>query len=126
MVKGVTLNTEVQESGVCVPCIKGKNHRLPIPKETSTATKRILELIHTDLCGPVNPPSLGGSLYVLTLTDDYSRTSWVRFLQKKSEVAEEFKNWTLSVEKQCVLRSIRCNDSVQKFVVYLTQIPILI
>jgi len=33
---------------------------------------KILELVHTDLCGPMNTPSIGKSLYHTSLIDDSS------------------------------------------------------
>ena len=46
--------------------------------------KEILELIHSDVFGPVPIPSLGGSLYYVIFIDDFSRNTWLYFLKKKS------------------------------------------
>lgn len=48
------------ENVPCIPCVKGKHHRLPFPKEGSRA-KKMLEIIHSDLCGPMETASLAGS-----------------------------------------------------------------
>ncbi|GBO15067.1 Retrovirus-related Pol polyprotein from transposon TNT 1-94, partial [Araneus ventricosus] len=47
-------------------------------------------MIHSDLCGPVEPAALSGEHYVLTFVDDYSRSCEVRFIKKKSDIAVEF------------------------------------
>ena len=39
--------------------------------------KKVLELIHTDLCGPITPNSLGGSRFFMLIIDDYSQMTWV-------------------------------------------------
>jgi hypothetical protein len=44
-------------------------------------TSRPLELLHMDLFGPVAYLSIGGSKYGLVVVDDFSRFTWVFFLQ---------------------------------------------
>ena len=46
--------------------------------------KDILELVHTDICRPMQTRSLGGAYYFLLFTDDCTRFSWIYFLSKKS------------------------------------------
>jgi transposase InsO family protein len=48
-------------------------------------TSRPLELLHMDLFGPVAYLSIGGSKYGLVIVDDFSRFTWVFFLQDKLE-----------------------------------------
>jgi len=55
-------------------------------------TKR-LQLVHSDLGGPLSEPSRGGALYFGTFTDDFSRWTDVVFLQKKSDLLSEYKKW---------------------------------
>ncbi|GJU56980.1 retrovirus-related pol polyprotein from transposon TNT 1-94 [Tanacetum coccineum] len=43
--------------GVCEGCALGKHHRKPFPKGVAWRAKEILELVHTDLCGPMRSPS---------------------------------------------------------------------
>jgi len=45
----------------CEACIHGKQSRKPF-QSSSWRAKFKLELIHTDLCGPMQVPSLGKSL----------------------------------------------------------------
>ena len=71
-----------------------------------------LEIVHTYLCGPIQTPSLGGSIYFLTFIDDYSRKTWVYFLKHKSETFDKFKELKTFVEKHSglsikILRSDR-------------------
>ena len=49
----------------CGTCITSKQHKVPRPTSSSD-TERPLELVHTDVCGPLEVPSLGGSLYLAT------------------------------------------------------------
>ena len=83
----------------CIICVQGKMSQQPFP-EHSSRTSEMLEIIHTDLCGPMRVESKAGNKYVLTFIDDYSRWCEVRFLSKKSEVLEEFKKFKNFVETQ--------------------------
>jgi transposase InsO family protein len=104
----------------CEVCLKGKQARFPFPShpEKSVAAKR-LDLIHTDLCGPLPVNSLGGKRYILTFLDDHSRKVFVYFLKRKSEVSEYTKNFISLVETQTgdkvkVLRSDNGTEYVNR------------
>jgi len=45
--------------------------------------KNILELVHSDVFGPVKVPSLGTSVYYVSFIDDFSRNTWIYFLKNK-------------------------------------------
>lgn len=70
----------------CDTCAAGKIVRAPFPKR-SHGSSSILEIVHTDLCGPMRTESKGGARYLLTFTDDYSRWTEIYLLHDKSEVA---------------------------------------
>jgi hypothetical protein len=84
----------------CEPCILGKQHRTDIPKISKPPISEILQLVHSDLCGPLPHKSMTGSRYILTFIDHFSRYSWVYFLNTKSEIFEVFKHWRAQVEKE--------------------------
>eukprot|EP00253_Pinus_taeda_P035154 PITA_35154 len=98
MVKGLPL-IEKPDS-VCEGCILGKQHRETFPARNSMRAKAPLEIVHSDLCGPMQTPSIGGSHYVLTFIDDYTRKTWVFLLKQKSEVFERFRQYKALVENQ--------------------------
>ena len=58
---------------VCEGCLLGKQFRKSFPKESTTRAQKPLELIHTDVCGPIKPSSLGKNNYFLLFIDDFSR-----------------------------------------------------
>jgi transposase InsO family protein len=60
----------------------------------------ILQLVHSDVFGPVSVPSLGKSVYYVSFIDDFSRKTWIYFLRKKSEVFDRFKEFKALVENQ--------------------------
>ena len=79
MVKG--LPSSINESP-CESCIVGKHQRDSFPSASYRA-KDYLELVHTNLCGPMQNQSIGGSFYFLTFFDDFSKKFWVYFLKHK-------------------------------------------
>jgi hypothetical protein len=66
----------------CQHCIYGKKNQVRFPSG-ATRTNEILELVHSDVFGPVLMPSLGVSLYYVSFIDDISRKSWMYFPRKK-------------------------------------------
>ena len=83
----------------CEGCLLGKQLRKSFPKEVSMRATKSLQLVHTDVCGPIRPSSFGN--YFLLLIDDFSRKMWVYFLKQKSKAFGAFKKFKAFVEKQC-------------------------
>lgn len=99
----------------CVPCIKGKIHRQPFPNQKVKRAKDVLELVHSDLCGPMEIPSHGGARYFFTITDDKSRMTFVTFLKTKDEVYQKFVDFKVYVERQTgkKLKTIRTDRGTE-------------
>ena len=71
-------------TGNCVGCVLGKHHRKTFSSLPASHQRQArLELVHTDLCGPMDESSLGGKHYLLTFIDDCTRRAWACFLQAK-------------------------------------------
>ncbi|GJR34910.1 retrovirus-related pol polyprotein from transposon TNT 1-94 [Tanacetum coccineum] len=52
-----------------------------------------------DLCGPMRVTSINGKKYILVIVDDYSRYTWVYFLQTKDEAPDLFINFVNQVQR---------------------------
>jgi hypothetical protein len=104
MAKGAVRGMEVSKGELheeCLGCSKGKMKAAVHPRKgPEFRARRKLELVHVDLMGDIQPESYGGKRYLMVLTDDYSRYSWVYGLKKKSEALEVFKVWVAQVEKE--------------------------
>ncbi|MCZ2221959.1 DDE-type integrase/transposase/recombinase, partial [Corynebacterium pilbarense] len=83
--------------GVCNGCAQGKNIKNPFPKRDSKA-EGVLELIHSDVCGPMPSSSISGYVYYVSFIDDYSRKTWIYFLKSKDEVFSKFKEFKALIE----------------------------
>jgi transposase InsO family protein len=78
-------------------------------------TKRPLELLHMDLFGSVAYISINRSKYCLVIVDDYSRFTWVLFLQEKSQTQETLKKFLRWAQNEFGLRikKIRSNNGTE-------------
>ena len=85
--------------GVCKGCSLGKNVRKPY-SSSNRRSKGILDLIHSDLCGPMTAPSMGGCLYYMIFIDDFSRKTWIYFMKAKTETFAKFQEFKTFIEKQ--------------------------
>ncbi|KAL0413379.1 UNVERIFIED_CONTAM: Retrovirus-related Pol polyprotein from transposon TNT 1-94 [Sesamum radiatum] len=73
----------------CESCLKGKMTKKPFVGQ-STIAKGLLDLVHTDVCGPLSVPAREGFSYFITFTDDHSRYGYVylmRFVGYPKETA---------------------------------------
>ncbi|GKB27512.1 retrovirus-related pol polyprotein from transposon TNT 1-94 [Tanacetum coccineum] len=70
---------------LCSSCELGKAKRKSFHTKTTPSSKRRLQLLHMDLCGPMRVESINGKKYVLVIVDDYSRYTWTYFLRSKDE-----------------------------------------
>ena len=57
----------------CEACALGKQHRDEFPVHKEKQERETIELIHTDVYGPMQNTSLGGTRYFLIFVDDKSR-----------------------------------------------------
>ena len=87
------------KDGVCSGCVLEKHHQDSFDKRASWHASVPLELVHSDLCGPLPSASFSGFKYFLTFIDDYSRCTWVYFLKLKSELSNIFLAYKALVEK---------------------------
>ncbi|GJT63444.1 retrovirus-related pol polyprotein from transposon TNT 1-94 [Tanacetum coccineum] len=70
---------------LCSSCELGKAKRKSFHTKTTPSSKRRLQLLHMDLCGPMRVESINGKKYVLVIIDDYSRYTWTHFLRSKDK-----------------------------------------
>jgi transposase InsO family protein len=98
VVRGVRL-ANTPEKFNCEICLQGKMSRSPFPRRSNRLNK-VLDLVHTDVCGPMRTQSLGGAKYFIEFIDDASRWCEVRFLKSKAEVFKATTEYIALVENQ--------------------------
>ena len=101
-------------SDECEACALGKQIRFPF-KSSSSATNRPLELVHTDVCGPMPVTSIGGNNYFLTVLDDRSKLSVVQPVASKSDIPLALKDTITLLENQSghTTKRIRCDNGTE-------------
>ena len=80
----------------CEPCLVGKATKKPFGK--ACRALGALDLIHSDICGPMNVKARNGAIYFLTFINDYSRYGYVYLLSHRHEALDVFKRFVLEVE----------------------------
>jgi len=94
----------------CDVCLRAKLTRTRFGKERERA-KRKLEIIHTDLCGPIEPDTWDNKRYIATFTDGFSGFLMVSLLTYKSELFENLRDYVTQAETKFNLKvsKIRCD-----------------
>lgn len=73
----------------CDTCGLAKRQHQNHQKSAVTNVTDPLELVYTDLSGPIKPKSGGGNKrFVEKLTDDFTRLKSVYFIEKKSDALD--------------------------------------
>jgi hypothetical protein len=69
-------------------------------KYTANHMTDVLELIHTDICGPFPTVTRNGHVYFIIFIDDYSRYGYIYLIKEKSQVLNIFKSFKFKDELQ--------------------------
>ena len=72
----------------------------------------MLELVHSNICGPISNTSNGGKCYFIIFIEDYRRNTWVLFIREKSEAFETLMIFRVLVENEigCQIRFLRTDQ----------------
>jgi hypothetical protein len=76
MVDGMNLKEEPLHH-ICEACIKGKHQRTSFPNDGATRASQLLEIVHTDVCGPMRTTLHGGARYFFTFIDNFLRKKFM-------------------------------------------------
>ena len=94
---GLLESLDYESVDACEPCLMGKMTKTLFFGTMERATD-LLEIIHTDVCGPMNIKACSRYHYFLTFTDDLSRYGDIYLMKHKSETFEQFKEFQSEVE----------------------------
>ena len=114
LVQGIKIR-KCKCSSECEICLRGKLTRNKFPKSSSSRSKEILDLVHCDLCGPMQNTTPSGNRYFLTLIDNYSRYCTVFFLASKHMVFGKIEQSENQFGKRIkILKTDRSGEFVNK------------
>lgn len=88
------LNVDKNERGeFCIGCAKGKLNKLPRNRAASPRAPSAIDLIYSDVCGPMPTETPSRRLYFLSFIDDHSQFAFVLMQRHKAEAFEKFKEF---------------------------------
>jgi hypothetical protein len=120
---GLLNSFDFESYRTCEACLLGKITKTPFigfPKRASD----LLELIHTDVCGPMSTTARGGFRYFITFTDNLSRYGYVCLMKHKSETFEKFRNFRMRL-KINVVRKLRPFNLIKEVSIYVMSLAII-
>ncbi|KAJ8868831.1 hypothetical protein PR048_030372 [Dryococelus australis] len=85
-----------EKDGHCITCLEGKQSR----NYSEELEGKCLQLVHSDVCGPMSQESRSGGRYFLTFIDDHTRKVFVYIIRSKVEVFEKFREFKSQFENQ--------------------------
>jgi hypothetical protein len=91
-------NLDFTDFEVCVDCIKGK--QTEHTKKCATRSGGLLQIVHTNICGPFDSPSFGREKYFITFIDDFSHYYYIYLLHEKSQAVDALEVYITEVERQ--------------------------
>ena len=94
----ILASLDFTDMNVCVDCIKGKQTKHI--KKGATGSIQLLEIIHTDICGPFDASYFNKERYFITFIDDFSHYGYVYLLHEKSQAVNALKVYISEVERQ--------------------------
>lgn len=90
----------------CDSCEMGKLSQSPATSSFHRAPG-VLHLIHSDILGPIHPPTASGARYILTFIDDYTRHNTIDLLKCKSGAFEKFKEYKSLMENRMSAKIVK-------------------
>jgi hypothetical protein len=89
---------QAEPDGLCKGCAQGKNMKDSFTNSDSRA-RGVLDIVNSDVCGPMSTTSLSGYVYYVSFIDDYSHKTWIYLLKSKNVFFGKFKEFKALVEK---------------------------
>jgi hypothetical protein len=93
----ILIPLDFSNSDYCVDCIKGK-YANQVKKGEAKRSAGVLEIIHTDICGPFPVKSVDSFDSFITFTDEFSRYGYIYLIKERSEALDKFKIFKAEVE----------------------------
>ena len=101
LVNGLQIGNKENDEHFCEGCVLGKQHRLPFPyNNRCVRTSQVGEIIHSDVCGPMNTESVGGNKYFVVFKDDFSGYRSISFMKSKNETFRLLTEFVARLERE--------------------------
>lgn len=109
-VKGIDNKISIDKVDSCEPCTLGKMSQLPFGSRTKS--NRMFEIVHTDICGPITPPSHDGHRYFVTFIEEFSNFTMTYLIKEKAEVFEKVQEYFFTIKSMFNIQisKLRCDN----------------
>ena len=110
LVTGMTNEFE-KEFLKCRVCTERKMYNLPF-KNNRTKAREIMEIIHTNVCGPFKTTEFNEEKYFISFIDDYSKIARIYCIKSKDEVFDCFVQFVNEAENLTGkrLKILKCDN----------------
>jgi len=81
-------------------CLIGKQPRTAFSSTTTHISKEVLNVVYSDVYGPLEVPSMGGNKYFIGFLDKFSKKIWLCLIKAKNGAFDIFQKFKFFVEKQ--------------------------
>ncbi|KAL2251379.1 UNVERIFIED_CONTAM: Retrovirus-related Pol polyprotein from transposon RE1 [Sesamum indicum] len=114
VLKQMKLCKETTEDMECKICPLAKQHRMPFSLSES-CTKSVFELIHMDVWGPYRKHSVNNYEYMLTIVDDFNRSTWTYLMLHKSQTLSKLKQFynMVSTQFDVKIKQVRTDNGTE-------------
>ena len=116
LVKAVeNINLPAKHCSLCSSCQFGKAQHQSIPKVTQFKSTRPLQLVHSDVGGPLPVRALNHATMYVLFIDDFTRYTQVYFIKSKDEVLSKFIEYVTAAElkfdeEKLKVKALRCDS----------------
>ena len=104
MVDGMNCDSVTESQKECEGCVLGKMQKKPFPKQSQHRATRPYEIVHSDVCGPMQVESKGGSRYMLTFTDHFSRYTTTYFIKSRVKYCQSSRSMLILSKNKLVVK----------------------
>lgn len=94
-----TLTTEDFSGLECLSFLEAASKQAPVHSAESISMFP-LSLRHTDICGPIDPPSICGEKYAVVFLEDFTKISSVNFMKDRRKFADSLVSYRALVDNK--------------------------
>ena len=93
----VGLKVNEHDLANCELCQLNKPKKLPVPRDSGTRASEVIEIVHTDILGPIHLEAVDGHRYATGFVDSFSRYQKLYFLRTRDEAFEKVEQFSADI-----------------------------
>jgi Integrase core domain len=97
---GIKFLTKKLENFQCDVCVFDKTHKVSIYNNPRPKAKKVDQIFHTDMCGPMSVSSINSNRWLCIMVDDVSRLPFPFFMKNKNDATTYIKEYVKMINTQ--------------------------